>query len=862
MDPFTDYKADILCDKVKHYLITTTGKVAATAQPVDIYKALVYSLKEEIMINWSAYNQTIENKKAKQLYFLSMEYLPGKFLHNNITNIGIMPLVHCVLKKLGRTLEELLILESDPGLGNGGLGRLGSCFLDSLATHHYPAVAYGLRYQYGIFEQELWDGVQTERPDCWLLYTNPWEERQDHCAHEVKFAGTTIPVINSHGDSLFDIVDYDLVRALPYDTPILGYNARSRFGVLTLRLWSTKESPRNFELQRYNAGQIDQAAENTTLTDVLYPSDYHDTGKRIRLKQEFLLVSVSIKDIIQRFKEVHKDFSQFADKVQIQINDTHPSLVIAELIRQLTHRHDLPWNQAVEITKSCVNFTNHTILREALEQWNANRLSILLPRQFQIIEKLNYEFCTSIRARYPGDEARVQRMSIIEEGQVRMASLCLYGCHKVNGVAKLHTEILKNFVFKDYYEFFPDKFLAITNGVTQRRWLLLSNPRLAAFISKRIGVEWISKFDQMNGLSAFADDPESQKEFLAIKRENKKDLINFLQTAYKIRGPHGELLETGIQLNIDSLFDVQIKRIHEYKRQLLLLLYIVELYLDFKDNPLSNHVPRTFIFSGKAASGYDVAKQLLQAISCIARTINKDKVVGSKLNVVLLENYNVSKAEMIVPAAELSEQISTAGYEASGTGNMKLAMNGALTIGTEDGANIEMRQAVTDEWWPFKFGASASEILSLQINGYHPYDIYANNPKLKRILDCFTDRTFALNQKEHEVLASIFTRLIDNHSGFVADRFFVLHDYASYVATQAKVEELYRDPMNWAKCAIHNIAKMGYFSSDRAINDYATQVWNLEQCPIDETILDKVREEYSSHDRCRIFIQDPGAAPQ
>jgi starch phosphorylase len=849
-----DYQADMLMKKTKHYLITTMGRTADEANDEELYRALSYTLREEIMINWLATSRTHAKQDVRKLYYLSMEYLPGRILSNNITNIAGTEIIQLVLQKLNRNFIDIISRENDPGLGNGGLGRLASCFLDSLATQHYPAQGYGLRYQYGIFEQQMWEGVQVEAPDCWLISENPWEFRRDLRKVIVKYCGHTTPSTNIHGDEIQLLHDYEEVWALPYDIPIIGYNMNTKFSVVTLRLWTTKESPRNFQLQRYNAGRLDQAAENTTLTDVLYPSDHHETGKRVRLKQEYLLVSSSVQDIIRHYLANHDNFRSFADKVRIQINDTHPTMVIPELIRILTTKHDIPWKMALEITQAVTGYTNHTILSEALEQWDQNLFSYLLPRQYKILEKLNYEFCNTIRQKHPNDEERVRRMSIIQNGRVQMANLAVLGSHKVNGVAKIHSEILKHTVFKDFYEDFPDKFVNVTNGVTQRRWLLHCNPELAKFITKRIGSEWITDFSQMSRLAEFASDPETRTEFLAIKRKNKENLVQFLTHHNKFRDANGQISAPSPLIDIDSLFDMQIKRIHEYKRQLLNILHLIILYQEILENPHHNRIKRTVIFGGKAAAGYETAKDIIRLIYCLGRKINRDPALNGLLKVVYVENYNVTKAEILIPAAELSEQISTAGTEASGTGNMKLAINGALTIGTNDGANIEMREEVTDKWWPFAFGASAEEIAKLKSSGsYNPSEIYERNPKIKRALDALRDRSLTVNDAEHQTLSDIFHKIKEGHYGGPADRYFTLHDLESYYQTQIKVEELYREPEDWAEYALHNIAGMGKFSTDISIQNYSRLIWGLTPCPPDPEILERVRYEYSEHDQCRIY---------
>ncbi len=852
-EDFLDYQAEMLAAKIKHYLITTMSKTSDEADDEEFYRAFSYALREEVMINWLATYRTITKAKARTIYYLSMEYLPGRIMSNNCINIGAIDIVRLVMNKMNRSFNRIISREPDPGLGNGGLGRLASCLLDSLATQQYPAMAYGLRYQYGIFEQQIWGGEQIEAPDVWLLNENPWEFRKDNGRVYVKLGGKVNPATNIHGDEIYFLQDFEGVGALPFDLPIVGYNRDHNFSVISLRLWTTKESPRNFQLQRYNAGRLDQAAENTALTDVLYPSDHHETGKRIRLKQEYLLVSASLQDIIRNYLRNHENFRGFADKVRIQINDTHPALVIPELIRLLTKDYDLPWKTAVEMTQTCVGYTNHTVLAEALEQWDQNLFQYLLPRQYKIIERLNLEFCNAVRAKNPGNEELIRKVSILENGQVRMANLAIVGSHSVNGVAQLHSKILKERVFKEYYQLFPEKFNNVTNGVTQRRWLLLCNPELAHFVTRLIGDGWITDFSQIAKLREHAKNPANQKEFLDIKRRNKQRLIDFINHTNKIRDKHGDIISDPPIIDDDSLFDMQIKRIHEYKRQQLNLLHIIMLYNEICENPKTDRIKRTFFFAGKAAAGYLVAKQIIQAIQCVARRINKDPKVHHLLKVIFVENYNVSKAEVMIPAADLSEQISTAGMEASGTGNMKLSINGALTIGTDDGANIEMKEEVTPEWWPFTFGASASEIAAMQAShSYNAWEILAKYPEIRKALEMLRDRSFAQDDNEHQALSNVYDKIMNGVYGEPADRYFVLYDLPAYYETHKRVEKLYQDPLKWAEYAIHNMT-MARFSTDRSIHDYAKLIWGIEPCPPDEEILERVRQEYSEHDKCRIY---------
>lgn len=838
-------QAEVLVQKIKYYLITTFGRVLAEADADEFYRAFCYAIREAIMINWQATAETWLNNNVRTTYYLSMEYLPGRFLNNNIVNLKDQEVVARVLKKTGRTLQELLTHEYEPNLGNGGLGRLASCFLDSLATLKYPARAYGLRYQYGLFEQQIWDGVQIEKPDLWLRTENPWEFRRDLRKGSVKFCGTPVKSDKNKDTDVYDLVDPEEVWAMPYDIPIVGYSDKDDFSVVTLRLWSTKESPRNFQLQRYNAGRLDQAAENTTLTDVLYPSDSHEAGKRTRLKQEFLLASASLQDIFRYYFSRHQDISEFGDKVRIQINDTHPAVLIAELMRQLTKNHNMPWKQAWEVTQGCTGYTNHTIMAEALEQWDVNLFRYLLPRQYKIIERINLDFCNSVRARYPNDENRVRHLSIIEGGMVRMANLSIVGSHKVNGVAALHTEILKKQVFKEFYELFPDRFVNITNGVTHRRWLLNCNPDLANFITARIGNGWILDFSQIAKLGQFASDEKSQREFLDVKKKCKQHLLDFLHTDGRPRDAHGIQLPSDITLDTSALFDCHIKRVHEYKRQLLKALHLIVLYHEILENPTKPRPKRLALFSGKAAASYEIAKTIIRLISCIAKKVNHDPIVSQYLNVTYVENYFVSRAELIIPAADISEQISTAGMEASGTGNMKFAMNGALTVGTEDGANVEMREAVTDQWWPFRFGATAEEIAEMKQTGsYKAWDVYSSNPKLKRAVDSLRDRSLASYDIEHQSLSSLYYTLLEPSFGALPDRYFILKDFQSYYDVQEKVDALYSDPLKWAEYALHNIAGMGKFSTDRSIQEYSNLIWNLTACGPDPDVLAKVHRAY------------------
>lgn len=853
MEKNLDLKANELIQSIKHYLITNLGKIESAATTEEFYLAFCTALREKIMINWVATQNTQDELESRTIYYLCLEYLPGKFLSRNITNLNATPLVNLVLYRMGRSFKDILSFDFDPGLGNGGLGRLASCFMDSLATQKYPSKGYGLRYEYGIFEQEIRNGYQVERPDCWLLNQYPWEFRKDMHAQSVKFGGTPTPGTNRHGDIVYGLDDYEEVRALAYDLPIIGYpDENGEFTVTTLRLWSTKESPRNFELQRYNAGQIQEAGENTSITDVLYPNDNNELGKKIRLKQEYLLVCASLQDILHHHLRIHGDIKTLSEKVQIQINDTHPALIIAELIRKLTKNLEVPFADAYKITQEVCNYTNHTIMREALEEWNEIRLKNLLPRQYQIIQKINQDFCDTIRKKYPNNEDKVRSMTLIYNGQIRMSHLAILGSKKVNGVALLHTEILKHQIFKDFFEMFPEKFLHITNGITQRIWLLKSNPLLSELISKKIGRKWITDFEEIKKLKNFAKDKDFQDEFIRIKQENKKNLFEYIRQENPIRDYKGRIIDHYPVFNdYDVLLDVQIKRFHEYKRQLMNALHCLMLYNDLKKDPNSRQIKRMVLFGGKAAPGYQIAKKIILLIFAIARKINNDAEVSKKLKVVLIENYNVSKAEIIIPAADLSCQISTAGYEASGTGNMKLAMNGALTIGTEDGANIEMREAIGNEWWPFSFGLKVNEIAKMKSEkSYNPLDIYLHNPQIKKALDMLKDGSLAKSNFEHNAFMDLYNMLLGPNSD---DKYFVIKDLESFYETQKKVEILYLDKYKWAEFAINNIASMSRFSSDEVINNYAKSIWNIEPCPLEPDILEKVSKEYYEATFCYVF---------
>ncbi len=835
---------DKMVQKIKHFLISNFGKTKKEATNEEFYLAFSFALREEIVSNWLATYQTFTQQKVRMIYYLSMEYLPGKLLQNNISNLKSTEWVNAVLKKCERSYQDLVSCDPEPGLGNGGLGRLAACLIDSLATRQYPAMAYGLRYQYGIFEQELWNGLQIEKPDCWLLNEFPWEFRRDIFANNICFKGRMVPAQNRFGEEIFQLKEHEQIRALPYDLPIVGYSEKPDYSVLTLRLWSTKESPHNFQLQRYNSGQLGAASENTSLTDVLYPSDNNEVGKRIRLKQEFLLVSASLQDIIKYHLKVHKDIRLIADKARIQINDTHPAFAVAELVRLLNKHYNIPFDEALEITQQCCNYTNHTILKEALEDWNEKRVKELLPRQYLIVQKINQKLCDKVKEKFPNDNEKIKKISIIESGQIRMANLAIFGSAKVNGVAALHGKILKKELFKDFADLYPEKFIAITNGITPRRWMLEANAELSNLITSKIGKKWKTDLKEIKKLTKFASDKKTQEEFIEVKKIKKQALLEFLQKENPIRDHQGKIIGHSNTLDSSALFDVQIKRFHEYKRQLLNALNLIMLYNDIKENPQSHKIKRQVIIAGKAAPSYKSAKEIIMLFHILAKKINEDPEVGSHLKVAFVENYNVSKAEIIIPAADLSEQISTAGMEASGTGNMKLALNGALTIGTEDGANIEMKSAIGNQWWPFSFGAKSQQNLELtQSHNYKPWEIYNKNPKIKKAIDMLNDSLLTTDPAEKEALADLHLLLVDHFVEIGTDPYFVVNDLTAYYETQQKVEQLYSDPHKWAEYALNNIAGMGEFSTDCVIDNYAKEIWEAKRCPVNPEILKKTKLE-------------------
>jgi starch phosphorylase len=795
-----------------------TRKTVDDASDEEIYQAAVYAIKDIVNDIWIKTQETYFEKDVKIVYYLSMEFLMGRFFGNSIQNLSIYKPIKEAFDELGIDYNKIEESEPDPGLGNGGLGRLAACFLDSMSTMGYPAYGCGIRYHYGIFEQVIENGYQVEKPDNWLENGDPWGLKRNEYVAEVKFGGNVRAVPKGNGEYRFVQENYHSVMAVPYDYPVVGYNTNN---INTLRLWDAR--PKNkFDLQSFNDGNYQKAVEEAnlaqTLADVLYPADDHYSGKELRLRQQYFFISATIQKIVDRFKSKHTDFNEFPDKVALQLNDTHPTIAVAELMRVLVDDNDIPWVQAWEITKKTCAYTNHTIMSEALEKWPIELFSRLLPRIYQIIEEINRRFCVELMEKYPHNDAKIRDMAIIADGNVRMAYLAIAGSHSVNGVAELHTDILKKKVLKNFYELYPEKFNNKTNGITQRRWLLHANHELSKLITSKIGDGWITNLSELKKLKDMAEDEAFQNEFMAVKRHNKHKLAEFIKET------------KGIEINPDSIFDIQVKRLHEYKRQLLNVLHIIYLYNTLKMNPGLDMVPRTFIFGAKSAASYHRAKMIIKLINSVADVINNDANINGKIKVVFMENYRVSLAEKLIPAADVSEQISTAGKEASGTGNMKLMLNGAVTIGTLDGANIEICEEVGRDNI-FIFGLTAGEVIKMYSeNSYDPWMIYNMNQGVRMALTSLIDGTFDSNT---ELFRELYDSLL-NGNGSRADEYFVLADFEDYAKAQEKVEKAYRDKKKWAKMAITNTAMSGKFSSDRTIKEYADDIWNIKPIKIED----------------------------
>ena len=787
------------------------------ASQQQIYQAVAYALKEWIIEDWMDTQKTYEEKDPKILYYMSMEFLMGRALGNNLINMSMYGEVKEALDELGVDLNAVEDQEPDPALGNGGLGRLAACFLDSLATLGYAAYGCGIRYQYGMFKQKIKDGYQIEVPDEWLKNGNPFELKRPEYAKEVRFGGNIRTEYDEAAGRInFIQENYQSVMAVPYDYPVVGYGNHI---VNTLRIWDA-EPITDFQLDSFDKGEYDKAVEQKNLAknivEVLYPNDNHYEGKELRLKQQYFFVSASLQAAVAKYKKNHDDITKLYEKMTIQMNDTHPTVSVAELMRILMDEEGLGWDEAWEVTTKTCAYTNHTIMAEALEKWPIDLFSRLLPRVYQIVEEIDRRFVNKIREMYPGNEEKVRKMAILWDGQVRMAHMAIAAGYSVNGVAKLHTEILKNQELKDFYQMMPEKFNNKTNGITQRRFLMHGNPLLSDWVTKKLGTDtWATDLSLMSGLKKYVDDPKSQKEFMEIKLQNKKRLAKYIKE------------HNGIDVDPTSIFDVQVKRLHEYKRQLMNILHVMYLYNQLKKNPNMNFYPTTFIFGAKAAAGYRRAKQTIKLINSVADKVNNDASIKGKLKVVFIEDYRVSNAELIFAAADVSEQISTASKEASGTGNMKFMLNGAPTLGTMDGANVEIVDEIGEEN-AFIFGLSSEEVINYENNGgYHPYEIYENDKNIHEVLDQLVDGTYA--DGDHELYKDLYQSLLFGDTGSQADMYFILKDFRSYAEAHEKVAKAYQDTKKWAKMAMTNTAGCGKFSSDRTIQEYVDDIWHLDK---------------------------------
>jgi starch phosphorylase len=813
-----DFNKERFIKEVHDYVKLVFRKTVEDASQMELYIGVAYGLKDFIIDQWIATHRAYEANDSKVLYYLSMEFLMGRALGNIILNLSATETIKEAINDMGLDLDSIEDQEPDAALGNGGLGRLAACFLDSLATLNYPAYGCGIRYRYGMFKQKIVDGYQKEEPDEWLKYGSPFEIKRDEYACEVKFSGNTRWIKDETGRDRIIQENYDAVLAVPYDLPIVGYGNKM---INTLRIWDA-EPIVNFALDSFNRGEYFKSVEREALAknivEVLYPADDHYAGKELRLKQQYFFVSASVQTAIKKYLSNHSDIRKLHEKVVFQLNDTHPTVCVAELMRLLIDEHYLEWDEAWEITTKCCAYTNHTIMSEALEKWPLDLFSKLLPRCYQIIEEINKRFVNMIVERYPGDQEKVKKMAILYDGQVKMAHLAICAGFSVNGVANLHTEILKKQELKDFYEMMPDKFNNKTNGITQRRFLLHGNPLLAEWITDKIGPEWITDLSKIKKLELFSEDIKYQHEFMNIKFKNKLRLAKYIKE------------HNGIDVDPRSIFDVQVKRMHEYKRQLLNILHIMYLYNEIKKNPDIDISKRTFIFGAKAAASYRRAKLMIKLINSIADVINNDTSINGLIKVVFIENYRVSNAELIFAAADVSEQISTASKEASGTGNMKFMLNGALTIGTMDGANVEIVEEVGVDNI-FIFGISADEVISHeQNNDYNPMDIFNEDEDLRRVLMQLVDGTYS--RDDHERFREIYDALLTNKYG-VSDQYFVLKDFRSYVNAQSYVDELYKSPLAWAETAIVNVCNSGKFSSDRTIEEYVKDIWKLEKIKVE-----------------------------
>ena len=819
------FEKDVFKRDVRNNVKTLFRKEVEEATPQQLFQAVSYAVKEAIIDDWLATQKQYEKDDPKTVYYMSMEFLLGRALGNNLINMTAYKEVKEALEEMGIDLNVIEDQEPDPALGNGGLGRLAACFLDSLATLGYASYGCGIRYRYGMFKQKIRDGYQVEAPDNWLKDGNPFELRRPEYAKEVRFGGNIRVEYDETGKTHFVQENYESVMAIPYDYPIVGYGNHI---VNTLRIWDA-EAIVDFQLDSFDRGDYHKAVEQENLAknivEVLYPNDNHIAGKELRLKQQYFFVSASIQAAITKFKKKHGDISKLPEKVTFQMNDTHPTVAVAELMRILLDEENLGWNEAWDITTKTCAYTNHTIMAEALEKWPIDLFSRLLPRIYQIIQEIDRRFVEQVRAQYPGNEEKVKKMAILMDGQVKMAHLAIVAGYSVNGVAKLHTEILKNQELKDFYQMMPEKFNNKTNGITQRRFLMHANPLLADWVTEKLGTkEWITDLSKMSGLKEWLDDEEALKEFMTIKFKNKERLAAYIKE------------HNGVEVDPRSIFDVQVKRLHEYKRQLLNILHVMYLYNQIKEHPEMSFYPKTYIFGAKASAGYIRAKEIIKLINSVADVINNDRSINGKLKVVFIEDYRVSNAELIFAAADISEQISTASKEASGTGNMKFMMNGAPTLGTMDGANVEIVDEVGIDN-AFIFGLSADEVINYEQNGgYNPYDIYNNDPDIRRVVDQLVDGTYANGDKE--MYRDLYNSLLNNQGGARADMYFILKDFRSYADAQARAMEAYKDTDKWAKMALKNTACCGKFSADRTIQEYVDDIWHLDHVVINEDELE------------------------
>ena len=804
---------------VQDYLKTFYRRTVEDASQQQIYQAVAFAVKDYVVDRWAASQAEFEKQDAKTVYYLSMEFLMGRALGNNIINLKANKEIRKALEELGLDLDVIEDQEPDAALGNGGLGRLAACFLDSLATLGYPAYGCGIRYKYGMFKQVIRDGYQVEKPDDWLKEGNPFEIKRPEYACEVKFGGYVRYSKDENGREHFTQENYQSVMAIPYDLPIVGYGNNV---VDTLRIWDA-EAIDNFNLESFDRGDYHKAVEQQNLArlicEVLYPNDNHYAGKELRLKQQYFFVSASVQRAVKKYMSRHDDIHGLPEKVVFQLNDTHPTVTVPELMRILMDEYYLSWDEAWDITNRCCAYTNHTIMAEALEKWPIELFSRLLPRVYQIVEEINRRFVAQVSERYPNDYEKIRKMAIVMDGQVRMANLAIVAGFSVNGVARLHTEILKKEQLRDFYEFWPEKFNNKTNGITQRRFLLHGNPLLANWVTGKIGDEWITNLPHIEKLAVYADDERCRREFMNIKYNNKLRLVEYIKQ------------HNGIDVDPRSIFDVQVKRLHEYKRQLLNILHVMHLYNQLRMNPDMDFYPRTFIFGAKASAGYRRAKAIIKLINSVADVVNNDKSIKGKLKVVFIENYRVSNAEWIFAAADVSEQISTASKEASGTGNMKFMLNGAVTLGTMDGANVEIVEEVGADN-AFIFGLSSDEVINYENNGgYDPREIYNTDQDIRLVLTQLVNGFYS--PEDPEQFRELYNSLLDRNGGERADQYFILKDFRSYEAAQKRVEEAYRDEDRWARMAILNVAKSGKFTSDRTIEEYVRDIWHLQKVTVE-----------------------------